>query len=116
MNHKEARVRLGHRYWACLLNLLRELSRLRSDQATAAQAEELERDLRTSIERERNLLYLAVVPRDVPPHFKPSELGRLLVSMDLLPYIGAKDTSRRWATFSHHFLPLRNALRPLPSE
>jgi cell division protein FtsL len=109
ISQEEAQRRLGRLYLATLTILLGELERLRHDPVLALRAQGLEQELRTGLGwKERVLLYLAVVPPHprLPSGYKPSELGRLMMVLGLLPYIEPQDTTERAATFRRHFLPL----------
>ena len=106
ISHDEARARLGRRYLSALTNLLRELERLRDDPALGARAvEELREELKTSLERERALLYLAVVPTRAPGRYKLTELGRLMADFKLFPYIELEGARGRAAVYLKHFWP-----------
>ena len=109
ISHGEARERLGRRYLAALLNVLRSLERLRSDPALAEQAEEMRRELRTSLDREQALLYLAVVPTWIPDDYMPTELGRLMSELRLFPYVDFESEGARVRIFRERFFrPLRS--------
>lgn len=104
----EARDLLGPRYLTTLTNLLRGLDRLCGVQNLDPPPGELVRELRTSLQHEQNLLYLAVVPTRVPDHhYKPSELGRLMAAMALFPFVRWNELPPgRAAVFRDHFYPL----------
>lgn len=112
ISHVRARDRLGPRYLTALTNLLRGLDRLKGIPNLEPSAEELARELRTSLEREHTLLYLAVVPSWVPPEdYTPSELGRLMAGHGLFPYIPEEEfmsAQGRPAIYREHFVGKRS--------
>ena len=107
MDHRDARDRLGNRYWSALTNLTHALSRIQEDAALADEFEDLKTELKAVTATEAKLLYLALVPSRVPPNYKPSKLGRSWASYQLAPFVETRDDPQgRALTFRNHFLPL----------